>query len=113
MIERAAADAGRAIEAEHWGALVIYAPDGLPDRLAQVIAARRPGVAPDELVPAGLDGLRRQLEAFVAVGVSKLVVVPAVAGPGRGWRRELETLAAEVLPLQREATALGAAAATP
>jgi len=36
-----------------------------------------------------------------------------VAGPGRGWRRELETLAAEVLPLQREATALGAAAATP
>jgi len=101
-IERAAAEAGRAIDPEHWGALVIYAPDGLPDRLAQLIAARRPGVAPQELVPVGLDGLRRQLEAFVAVGVSKLVVVPATAGPGTSWRKELESLAAAVLPMQGE-----------
>ena len=50
----------------------------------------------------GLDGLRRQLEAFVAVGVSKFVVVPAVAGPGTNWRNELESLAAAVLPMQGE-----------
>src|SRR5437660_4368546 len=107
VVERAAAEAGRAIESEHWGALVIYAREALPDRLAQLISARRPGVSPDELVPVGLDGLRRQLERFVAVGVSKLVVVPAGAGPGFDWRAELESLADVVLPLQDSAARVG------
>ena len=50
-------------------------------------------------MPLGLDGLRRQLERFVALGMSKLVVVPAVAA-GSDWRSELEALADAVLPLQ-------------
>jgi probable F420-dependent oxidoreductase len=108
VIERAAAEAGRSIESEHWGALVIYALGGLPERLAQLIAARRPGVPPEDLVPVGLEGLRRHLERFLAVGVSKLVVVPAVAGPGVVWRAELERLAETVLPLQDPATAAAA-----
>jgi len=99
VVQRAAAQAGRSIDPEHFGALVIYSHDGVPERLARAVAARRPDLAPEELVPLGLDGLRRQLERFVALGMSKLVVVPAVAA-GSDWRSELEALADAVLPLQ-------------
>src|SRR2546423_938639 len=46
VVEKAAADAGRAIDPEHFGALVIYTRRELPERLARAVAARRPGVDP-------------------------------------------------------------------
>jgi probable F420-dependent oxidoreductase len=97
-IEKAAADAGRAIDPEHFGALVAYTRRALPERLARAVAARRPGVDPAELIPAGLPALRATLERFVAHGFSKFVVVPAEAPAS--WSDELADLAAEVLPLQ-------------
>jgi probable F420-dependent oxidoreductase len=99
LVEEAAAAAGRAIDPEHWGALVIYtrSPE-LPDRLKAVLAARRPDVDPGDVVLAGLPALRAQLERFVDVGFSKFVLVPA--GEPESWDDELCEVAADVLTLQ-------------
>jgi probable F420-dependent oxidoreductase len=99
VIEKAAADAGRVIDPEHFGALVIYTRRALPDRLAQAIALRRPGVDPADLVPTSLPAVRGTLERFIAGGFSKFVLVPAEEPAS--WTDELEEIAAELLPLQK------------
>jgi len=97
-VEKAAADAGRAIDPEHWGALVLFAPDGIPDRFREGLAKRRPGVDPATVLPATLDTLRSMLEGFVAHGFSKLVVVPlADAGD---WTAFVDRLGDALLDLQ-------------
>ena len=98
VVEAAAAGAGRAMDAEHWGALVLYAGGRVPDRLTQLVAKRRPGVDVADLVPTGHQALRETLERFLEVGFSKFVVVPVGEPPG--WSEELEALAQAVLPLQ-------------
>ena len=98
VIEQAAAEAGREIDPEHFGAIVVYARDEIPDALVKTIAARRPGLDPAALVPVGLAAAREQLERFVEAGVSKFVIRPAVEPAS--WTAELEEVAARVLPLQ-------------
>ncbi len=99
IVEEAAAIAGRAIDVEHWGALVIYnRGETLPERLTAVLKARRPDGDPSDVVPSGLPALRAQLERFCEVGFSKFVLVPA-AEPD-SWADELGEVAAEVLTLQ-------------
>ena len=97
-IGRVAAEHDRAIDPEHLGVLVTYVRGELPDAVAAVVTRRKPELDPREVVPTGIDGLRRQLERFIAVGASKFVVVP-VADPG-DWGEELDELAAELLPLE-------------
>jgi probable F420-dependent oxidoreductase len=97
-VEEAAAGAGREIDPEHWGALVVYATDGLPDRLAAAVARRRPDLDPASLVPGSVEALRETCEAFVARGFSKLVVLPATEPAD--WPAELTHLAGALLPLQ-------------
>jgi probable F420-dependent oxidoreductase len=97
-ISRVAAEHGRAIEDEHLGALVAYTRGPLPDAVAALVARRRPDLDPHEVVPTGVDGLRRQLERFIAIGASKFVVVP-IADPD-DWEAELGELAEVVLPLE-------------
>jgi probable F420-dependent oxidoreductase len=101
-IEAVAADHGRALDPEHFGALVPYSLDGIPDRFAAAIAARRPGLDPAELVPVGLPAVRSALERFVDRGFSKFVLIPV--GEPADWAAELEAVALEVLPLQGSAT---------
>jgi probable F420-dependent oxidoreductase len=98
VVEAAAADAGRSIDPEHWGALVVYARHALPSRLVEAVAARRPGVDPAALFPVGLPAVRAQLEAFTAEGFSKFVLIPAEEPAS--WDEELASLADAVLPLQ-------------
>jgi probable F420-dependent oxidoreductase len=99
VVEEAAAKAGRAIDTEHFGALVIYVNgDEVPPMLAAVVNHRRPGLEPSAVIPTGHAALRRQLEAFIERGFSKLVVVPV--GDPASWTEELESLAADVLSLQ-------------
>jgi probable F420-dependent oxidoreductase len=97
VVEEAAAEAGREIEVEHYGALVIYVRDAIPDLLAAAIKTRRPDADPAELVPVGLPALRAHLERFLEHGFSKLVLVPA---HDPGWAAELDGVAREILPLQ-------------
>jgi len=97
-IDEAAAEAGREISREHFGVSLAYAPGPLDDKLASALGRARKGVDPRTVVPAGLDGLRRFLEAFLEVGFSKFVVRPLV--PPASWRSEFEDLAAAVGDLQ-------------
>jgi probable F420-dependent oxidoreductase len=99
VVEEAADKAGRTIDPEHFGALVIYVNgEDVPPILAAVVNHRRPGLDPSAVIPTGHAALRRQLEAFIERGFSKLVVVPV--GDPASWTEELESLAATVLPLQ-------------
>jgi probable F420-dependent oxidoreductase len=96
VIEDAAARAGRAISAEHFGLSIGYATAPLDPAAARVMAARRPRSV--ELTPIGLPALRKLIEQFLAVGFSKFVVRPLVAP--KSWRAELDALAAAVGDLQ-------------
>ncbi|HYZ97948.1 MAG TPA: hypothetical protein VE575_04300, partial [Acidimicrobiales bacterium] len=76
-----------------------YARSALPDAVAGAVVARRPHLDPAEVVPVGLETLRRHLERFIAAGASKFVVVP-VEEPD-DWDAELAELAATVVrPLE-------------
>jgi probable F420-dependent oxidoreductase len=99
VVEEAAAAAGRSIDPEHWGALVIYSRgEELPDRFAALLKARNPDADPNDIVPTGLPALRSLLERFCEVGFSKFVLVPA--GEPASWEDELGSVAADVLTLQ-------------
>jgi probable F420-dependent oxidoreductase len=100
IVEKAAAEADRAIDPEHFGVLVIYLKDGqeIPARVAQTLAERRPGVDPADVIPTGWDNARAHLERFVARGFSKFVLLP-VEEPA-DWDDEISRLAKELLPLQ-------------
>jgi probable F420-dependent oxidoreductase len=76
VITAAAATHDRRIDPEHLGALVVYAEEAIPDGARKLLERRRGDVDPTSIVPVGLEALRRQLEAFIAVGASKFVVVP-------------------------------------
>jgi probable F420-dependent oxidoreductase len=99
IVEQAAAEAGRQIDPEHFGALISYARTGVPERLARLVESRRPGTDPESIVPIGLAALRRRLEEFVDVGFSKFVLVPIEPKPT--WDEELGEAADTVLDLQR------------
>lgn len=98
VVEEAAAAAGREIDPEHFGAMVLYTHEPVPDPLRDVIATRNPNARVDDLVARGWSGARDLCERYVAVGFSKLVLVPLTEP--RDWDDELATGAAEVLPIQ-------------
>ena len=64
----------------------------------QVLAARNPDVDPNDLVARGWPAVRELCERYVAVGFSKLVLVPFTEP--KDWDDELAAGAAEVLPIQ-------------
>jgi probable F420-dependent oxidoreductase len=97
-IEEHAAAAERAIDPEHFGALISYTYDGVPDALATFIRRRRPEVDPAEIVAVGLPALRVRIQRFVDAGASKFVVIP-MAEPD-DWTAELERVAGAVFDLQ-------------
>jgi probable F420-dependent oxidoreductase len=97
-VREAAAEAGREIDPEHFGALIAYSsgqPLGGP--LLDRLRARRKGGDPAEVVPVGLDAVQAAIEAFARVGFSKFVLIPIV-DPG-DLTAELEAVAEAVLPM--------------
>jgi probable F420-dependent oxidoreductase len=99
VVEAEAAAHDRALDPEHWGALVAYVTSEgpLPEPLAAAVAARRPGADASEVIPAGLPALRATVERFVAVGVSKFVLVPVVEP--EDWNDHLAAVAGATLDL--------------
>lgn len=97
-VEQAAADAGRAIDPEHWGVLLAYSYEPLPDAVVERLRRRLPDADPRAVIPVGLPALRERVEEFCAVGFSKFVLVPAFEPPS--WDDEVAAVAAAVLPLQ-------------
>ena len=97
-IERTAAEHGRSIDPEHFGVLVPYALEGVPDAVAASLARRRPGVEVSDMVAPDVASLRPLLERFVEAGASKFVVVP-IGEPG-DWSAHLGDVAAVVKPIE-------------
>jgi probable F420-dependent oxidoreductase len=100
VIERVAADHGRAISPEHFGVSISYAPPGTDLNASPVsaLARRARGRPLESMIPIGIDGLRALIEAFLGAGFSKFIVRPMA--PPASWEPELERLAAGVGDLQ-------------
>jgi probable F420-dependent oxidoreductase len=84
-IERAAATAGRQIEPDHFGISLAVAGGELPPELAAAVRRRRPDVDPADLVAADWDQLHRQLDQYVAAGLTKFVIRQADNGPAEAF----------------------------
>jgi len=100
VIDEVADQHGRAISPEHFGVSLAYAPDGtdFSGEPVSALARRARGRPLDQIIPVGLDGLRRMIESYLEVGFSKFVVRPIA--PPSSWPAELETLAGAVGDLQ-------------
>jgi probable F420-dependent oxidoreductase len=97
-INRVASEHGRSLDPEHLGVLVFYLRSGLSEAIAQVVTSRRPHLNPADVVPVGVDGLRRHVQRFIDVGASKFVVVPGEEPDD--WDTELGELADVLKPLE-------------
>lgn len=98
LIKGVAAEHDREIDPEHYGVLIAYARTELTPQYIATAKARRPDLDPTEIVPIGLGAVCQKIRDFIDVGASKFVLIP-VNEPD-DWDRELEEIAAEVLPLQ-------------
>jgi len=98
VINEAAADAGREVEADHFGLSLPVVLDAIPDSLRASIGRRRPHTDPQTLVAAGWDGARRMIEQYVEAGLSKFVVRPATRPEPFG--SFTEGFVRELMPLQ-------------
>jgi probable F420-dependent oxidoreductase len=98
VIQEVAADHDRAIDPEHFGALIPYCDGPLPDVVVAGLARRRPDVDPAQVVASGLTGLRDMIGRHIEAGGSKFVVIPMVEPDN--WGDHLAEVAAALLPLQ-------------
>jgi probable F420-dependent oxidoreductase len=80
-IQRAAADAGRQIEPDHFGISLAVGDGELPAEVLAAVRHRRPDADPAELVAADWDQLHRQLDGYLAAGLTKFVIRQAYTGP--------------------------------
>ncbi len=97
LIEQAAEEAGRGIEADHFG-ISLAVGDG--DLSAAAVAAarrRRPDVDPAELLAADWPALHRMIDAYLQAGLTKFVIRPATPVD---IERFIERFAAELLGRQ-------------
>lgn len=97
-IQAAAAEHGRRIDDDHFGATVLYTHREIPTGVIELLAKRRPGVAPQDVVACGDDALVSLLSRHVEAGLSKFVVVPTE--PPGSWRDEIGWLSCLIHPLQ-------------
>lgn len=104
QIERAAAEAGREIEDDHYGTNIAVVTPGASEAdvaaARQRVARRRPDVDPAALVPCGWGEARELVRRYVNVGLTKFVVRPAVPVPA--WDGFLDQFVAELQPLEDE-----------
>lgn len=103
-INAAAADAGRAIDPEHFGTSVFYSRREPSDLALQLVAAMSQRNADstaferDVLLPTGASELVAAINAYIAEGLTKFVLVPA--DPPTNWDEELDWLREVTGPLE-------------
>ena len=97
-IHAAAAEAGRTIDAEHFGISLPYARTGPADLAFQGLRARRPDVDLTDVLPVGADALTTLIRRHIDAGLSKFVLRSVT--PGGSLGEELRWLGDVVLPLQ-------------
>jgi probable F420-dependent oxidoreductase len=84
-IQRAAEQAGRQIEPDHFGISLAVTDGELSPELVAAARSRRPDVDPGELIAAGWDQLHRQLDGYLDAGLTKFVIRPAGSGSLDGF----------------------------
>ncbi len=94
-IREAASAAGRDVPDDHFGINLAVGDGDLPAPVIAAIRKRRPDLDPAELVAQDWAQLHRQLDAYLAAGLTKFVIRPAGGG---GLDRFLDTFIAELLP---------------
>ena len=92
VVEAAARDAGRTISGEHFGANVSYATTPLAPEVMERLGERAARVA------IGWPAVREVIGRYVAGGISKFVLRPAIAPTD--WSVEIKEAAENVLDLQ-------------
>ena len=97
-ITAAASEAGRVIDAEHFGLSIPYAGSEPDDGTLAAMRSRRPDVDVAELLPVGPEQLRDLVARLVDQGLSKFVV--RLVGRCVNWQDDLGHLAEAVLDLQ-------------
>lgn len=78
-IVREAEDAGRSIEPDHFGISLAVGDGQVPDEVLAAAHRRRPGLDPTDLIAADWPALHRQLDGYLAAGLTKFVI--RAAGP--------------------------------
>ncbi len=93
VIRAAAAEAGRSIDEDHYGATIFAVPSEaeIPPSAMELLS-RRPGLASADHVAVGAPALGELIERFRAAGASKFVMIP-MAEDLRGWLAELHEVA--------------------
>ena len=97
-VEESADAAGREMDPEHFGVMALYSNGYIPEAFAQAIKTRNPDVEINDLVARNFAELHDLCARYIAVGFSKLVLVPLSAPDD--WDEELAAAAAALLPLQ-------------
>jgi probable F420-dependent oxidoreductase len=98
IIKEAADEAGREVDADHYGINISVAFGGIPDALAAGIRRRRPDADPATFIVEGWAGARSRISAFAEAGLSKFVVRPAV--PTDSLEEFIDGFVRELTPLQ-------------
>ncbi|HWG01276.1 MAG TPA: TIGR03854 family LLM class F420-dependent oxidoreductase [Trebonia sp.] len=98
VIQAAADEAGREVEADHFGISLPVAFGDVPESYASSVARRRPGADARTLVADGWAGARRLISAYVDAGLSKFVVRPVSGAPPLA--EFVDGFARELMPLQ-------------
>ena len=94
----ASADAwGRHIPDDHYGINLAVGDGELPESVINAIRKRRPDLDPAELVAKDWERLHRQIDEYIAAGLTKFVIRPA---GGISTEAFLERFAKELLPRQ-------------
>jgi probable F420-dependent oxidoreductase len=76
-IQEAAAEAGREIEADHYGISLSVGTGTIAPEVAAAARARRPDADPAQLVAADWPALHRLLDGHIEAGLTKFVIRPA------------------------------------
>lgn len=97
-IQKAAAEADREVEADHFGISLIVAEDGIPDALAASVAARS-DADPARLIAGSWAAARDLVAEYIDAGLSKFVLYPAGPEP---IERFVENFVEHAVPMQNQ-----------
>jgi len=86
-IRTAAARHGRTIDEDHYGMVLRYAREPVGERVRAGVGKARPDLTVAELIPTGAGEFTARIRQYLAVGVTKFVLVPAEPPPD--WAEEL------------------------
>ncbi|KZB79568.1 LLM class F420-dependent oxidoreductase [Amycolatopsis regifaucium] len=98
-IQKAAAEAGREVEADHFGISLIVAENGIPDALAASVGARS-DADPSRLIAGSWSAARDLVAEYIDAGLSKFVLYPAGPEP---IERFVENFVEHAVPMQNTA----------